>query len=120
MLHSEPVQLGSTTVDGNGKFQTAVVIPLNTDLGHHTLEVVGVGCGVTTSVPLTVVAAPASDVESAGGMAQIAYRDGGPMSLSYTGVNTTQAVMIGTGLFGVGALISLAARRRPAIGRHRH
>jgi hypothetical protein len=41
------------------------------------------------------------------------------MSLSYTGVNTTGALLIGIGLVSVGGVLSMAYRRRPVTGRHR-
>jgi uncharacterized membrane protein len=110
--------LGTATVGSNGTFQAAVVIPKNTEIGQHTIEVVGVSCGVTTSVPLTVIAPPGSAAaDSPGPIAGISYD--GPMSLSYTGVNTTGALLIGIGLVSVGGVLSMAYRRRPVTGRHR-
>jgi alpha-L-fucosidase len=118
VLHSDPVQLGTATVGANGTFQTAVVIPKNTEIGQHTIEVVGVSCGVTTSVPLTVIAPPGSAAaNSSAAFAEIGYD--GPMALSYTGVNTTAALLMGIGLVSVGGFLSVVYRRRPVTGRHR-
>lgn len=117
VLHSDPVLVGTATVDTNGSFETTVVIPPDTVPGQHTIDVVGVSCGVTTSVPLTVVSGPrAVDVAQPGDAVRPLSQYG---TLSYTGVDATFALILGSALVGVGGALSLVFRRRPAAGRHR-
>lgn len=120
VLHSDPVQVGTAAVESDGTFQTAVVIPFDTAPGQHTIEVVGVSCGVTTSVPLTVLAPATDQVEAGSEVANgVRYAANGS-ALSYTGVNTGQTLILGAVLLGVGGVLSVVYRRRPAPGRHRY
>ena len=131
VLHSEPVELGTVTADGSGRFEQTVTIPVTTAVGQHTIEVVGVSCGVTTTVPLTVVAAPvavagedvaAGDDAGTGGSSDGAGRGwsvDASRALSYTGVNSAQAATLGLALVAAGFTLLVIYRRRPAPGRHR-
>ncbi len=118
VLHSDPIQIGTATVDSNGTFEKVVVIPLDTIPGQHTIDVVGVSCGVTTSVPLTVVAGPAAAAfDDQDGAVRPVSANG---TLSYTGVDATFSLILGIALLVMGGVLTLAFRRRPAAGKHRY
>jgi hypothetical protein len=124
VLHSDPVELGTVTADSSGQFETTVTIPVTTAVGQHTIEVIGVSCGVTTTVPLTVVAAPVNPDQ--GAVVGASYDGAGRVwsvddsrALSYTGVNSAQAASVGLALIAGGAALLVIYRRRPAAGRHR-
>lgn len=57
-LHSDPVLLGTATVDSAGNAVLAVTVPLDTTVGEHTLVGLGRSSELVASVPLAVVAAP--------------------------------------------------------------
>jgi hypothetical protein len=127
-LHSDPVLLDTVNADANGQFQTAITIPIDTPVGQHTINVVGVTCGIETVVPLTVVA-PSDSGESgdtSGNPEDALWSAAGTRTLSHTGVNTTMAGTAATLLIGAGIVLVIAARRRTGTaismargGRHR-
>jgi len=108
-LHSKPVLLGTTKADSNGDIQTTVTIPSDTQVGQHTIHVVGVTCGVDTTIPITVVTGPAADTAATSPL--IALPDGS-RALSYTGVDTATAGSAAAVLIGAGAAMTVIARRR--------
>jgi len=124
VLHSDPVLLETVNADANGQFQTAITIPVDTPVGEHTINVVGVTCGIETVVPLTVVAPTAAD-HSADPVNAL-WSSAGTRTLSYTGVNAGTAGTVAALLIGTGVVLLVATRRRtgtaatvPGSGRHR-
>ena len=124
-LHSDPVLLQTVNADANGQFQTAITIPVDTPVGEHTINVVGVTCGIETVVPLTVVA-PSDDGASGADPVDTLWSAAGTRTLSYTGVNTTMAGTVAALLIGTGLVLVIATRRRTGTaismlkaGRHR-
>ncbi|HEY2642960.1 MAG TPA: hypothetical protein VGI56_04320 [Galbitalea sp.] len=62
VIHSDPVDLGSTTSAADGTFSLSATIPLDTPPGDHHIEVTASGPGITTttkSLAITVVPAAA-------------------------------------------------------------
>lgn len=57
-LHSVPVVLATTQSAGNGAFTTSFTIPVNTSAGAHTLVILDVSAGTSTSIPVTVTSPP--------------------------------------------------------------
>ena len=57
-IHSTPVQIATYVADEDGFIDTEkFTVPLNTLGGDHTLELVGEDSGVTTTLPVEVIAA---------------------------------------------------------------
>jgi hypothetical protein len=128
VLHSDPVLLETVNADANGQFQTAVTIPIDTPVGEHTINVVGVTCGIETVVPLTVVAPAAADTagDNRADPVNKLWSAAGTRTLSYTGVNAGMAGIVAALLIGSGIVLVVATRRRPGMvagvlggGRHR-
>jgi hypothetical protein len=128
VLHSDPVLLETVNADANGQFQTAVTIPIDTAIGQHTINVVGVSCGIETVVPLTVVAAsdPGTSGRDSADPVDKLWSATGTRTLSYTGFNTATAGTVAALLIGTGLVLVIATRRRTATavglfraGRHR-
>lgn len=57
-LHSVPVVLATTQSAGNGAFTTSFTIPVSTPTGAHTLVILDVSAGTSTSIPVTISSPP--------------------------------------------------------------
>ena len=107
IFESTPVQLGTATTDGAGRFSTQVTIPSDATPGAHTIRATGLGADgstVTRSARVTVLGGTASGgpaARSGGGLA----RTGSDNSISLTQAG---AVLI---LAGAG-LVAVVRRRR--------
>jgi hypothetical protein len=69
-LHSNPVSLGPTKADAQGKFTSKVTIPADTPTGAHTIVVSGLAPDAsphTVSIPIVVMAAAAGESTAATG-----------------------------------------------------
>jgi LPXTG-motif cell wall-anchored protein len=96
-LHSTPIELGTTTADGDGNVTMTVTIPSDVEPGAHTVELRGLSSGRTVTLPLTIVG-----VED-------------PRALPATGRTTGPLATTGAALLAVGAAALLASRRRTAL-----
>ena len=104
-LFSEPVRLGNTIADASRSFRLAVVVPIGTTPGVHTLRVSEVGTGLAAETTLEVLApAPLPTQPTTG-------------SLSRTGGDLVKGAVAALGLLLAGFLfVGLSGRdhhRRP-------
>jgi chondroitin AC lyase len=106
-LHSEPVELGTATVDGTGAFSLMATIPADTDPGAHEIVVLGGGVELAT---LALTIAPAAS-------------DGGPGTtpadddpLAGTGIDP---LAMGTGL-ALALLLLVGGAAAVVLRRRRH
>ncbi|MGI8794042.1 MAG: hypothetical protein ACR2H3_12875 [Acidimicrobiales bacterium] len=105
-LFSTPRNLGSVTADAQGQFAATVTIPLDAEVGAHTLSATGFrnGAPYQLTADLTVTAAGVTGVPTNVG--------GG--SLPRTGAFIAGLTALGAALTGAGTVAVLAARRRRA------
>lgn len=137
-LRSEPVFLGETIVDPDGRWTLDMVIPTDMPLGSHTLILVSTGRDgqrrldqlsievvaasqravpstsrpITPSEPPTPVDPVVSSVEPAPAAAGAAPE---PQPLAHTGSSTQLPAQLGLALVGFGALLLGCDRRRRRI-----
>uniref|UniRef100_UPI002629284C GH92 family glycosyl hydrolase n=1 Tax=Microbacterium sp. TaxID=51671 RepID=UPI002629284C len=74
-LHSDPIDLGTATTDGNGAFRIQVTVPADAPASDHTLVVTGADSGLSAEAALTVTAAAAGGdggLPSTGGFVPVA------------------------------------------------
>lgn len=106
-LHSDPVDLGTFTADGNGVVRVTVNLPEGVTGSHH---IVATGTdalnnAVTASMPVTISAADVSPNTGSNTPGSFLPR---------TGSNTTMIVTLGGLALVVGGAATFAGRRRPA------
>jgi chondroitin AC lyase len=106
-LHSEPVELGTATVDGTGAFSLTATIPTDTDPGAHEIVVLGGG------VELATFALTISPAASDGGPGTTPADDD---ALAGTG---TDPVAMGTGL-ALALLLLVGGAAAVKLRRRRH
>jgi LPXTG-motif cell wall-anchored protein len=99
VLHSDPVVLGSTTVDAGGTLSFSATVPSTVTAGAHTVQLVS-GSAVIATASLTVVAEAAPAELPA------------PVALAATGSDSTGPVTLAVLLVLAGAA-ALLLRRRP-------
>ena len=95
--------LATVTVDSSGAFSATVTIPSDLALGSYSITATGTagdGSPLTQTTSLTVAAASTS--ASSG-------------SFAFTGSNVWPSVLVGGGLFLVGAMLIMTVRRRGAL-----
>jgi LPXTG-motif cell wall-anchored protein len=118
-LHSDPVDLGSADVDGDGRFSAELLIPADTAFGTHTLVVTGVDAddnARTEEITLTVNSGPIVTVEpqSTTTAPPSGGQDGGGGStLPRTGAPTIALLFVALSSIAAGLL--LARRRRASL-----
>lgn len=105
-LHSQPVNLGSSTTNDEGAFRVTVRIPVTTEPGDHSIVVEG-DDGSLVAVPLTVVATPAPGGGDADPDTATNTRGG---SLANTGTNQAVPLALGLALALLGLVIASIAR----------
>jgi hypothetical protein len=103
-LFSDPVTLGTATVDTAGRFRIVVTIPLVTAPGVHTLVATGPGGSPRAQAPLTV-AAPAGVL---GLVSQVVRPLLAPALLARTGSATDEAGRLALLLMVAGGLLVVA------------
>ena len=96
--------LGEATIDSTGSGNIPVTIPMDAEAGLHTINVVGLTCGIQATIPFTVSAAPADDSASAASL-------NGDEQLSWTGVDVWTSIGVAAALLVLGSVMVLAARR---------
>jgi chondroitin AC lyase len=106
-LHSDPVELGTVTVDGTGAFSLTATIPADTDPGEHEIVVLGGG------VELATFALTISPAASDGGPGTTPADDD---PLAGTG---TDPVAMGTGL-ALALLLLVGGAAAVMLRRRRH
>lgn len=116
-LHSEPVEVGTATVDENGAFSAEVTVPANTEAGDHTVVAESTSPAVTASAPLTVTAPAVPSAEpSASPSVQPsaapapAPEQGGKGGLARTGTNALIVVAGALIAAGVGTVLIRRSR----------
>lgn len=95
--------LATVTVDASGAFSATVTIPSNLALGTYSITATGTaadGSPLSQTTSLTVAAASTS-------------ASSGPFGV--TGSNVWPSVLVGGGLFLVGAMLIMTVRRRGAL-----
>lgn len=104
-LYSDPVELGTATVEDDGTFTIDVVIP-EVSPGTHTLEIRGTDdSGEPRVEELTIeVLAPGAGLDDAAATAD--------MGLAFTGAHTAVGVALAAALLLTGGVTLLVARRR--------
>ena len=124
VLRSVETRLGSTTIDGLGRFTLRVTVPCGTEPGDH--HVVSVGqdpslVPVELSTPVTVVDQPCRALSlepgpgGGGGAAAAAGEQRGGGALPSTGTSLTlPLVVLGVGLLAAGGTVALLSARRRA------
>ncbi|WP_245643546.1 pullulanase-type alpha-1,6-glucosidase [Sanguibacter suarezii] len=100
-IRSTPQLLVAQVADANGSISVTVTVPLGTEVGEHSIRVVGLTSAREASAPLRVVAVV-----------------GGPGGLGATGFSPVIALLGGL-LLVAGAGVYLVARRRSAASRAR-
>ena len=118
-LHSEPVEVGTATVDENGAFSAEVTVPANTEAGDHTVVAESGTPVVSAPAPLTVTApaAPTADPSASPSVQPSAApapapEQGGKGGLARTGTNALIAVA--AALIAAGAGTAFIRRSRLA------
>jgi chondroitin AC lyase len=106
-LHSDPVELGTATVDGTGAFSLTATIPADTDPGAH--EIVVLGGGVELATFALTIAPAASD-----GGPGTTPADGDP--LAGTGIDP---IAMGNGL-ALALLLLVGGAAAVLLRRRRH
>lgn len=107
-LFSDPVRLGTATVDGSGSFSTQVSVPNSVTAGSHTLQVSGTGADGqprTTSTRIVVVGAASASRGTGSGTSDLAD----------TGVAVGRTVALATALLIVGVGALLVTRRNSRV-----
>lgn len=92
-MHSDPVLLGTVTVDGNGNGTLRATVP-NVPAGTHRIIAVGSESGRTSEYAFVVL--------------------GSPVALASTGADASGALLGGIVLIGLGLFARRALRRRTA------
>ena len=101
VLHSDPVDLGTTKADASGSFSATLTLPDGVT-GNHTIVATGETSGRTASFPITI-SAPGSATGTTGG------GSGGG------GLPVTGAAVLGVG--GLGALLLVGGGVMLLIGK---
>ena len=128
LIHSTPVQIATFVADEDGLIdEKTFTVPVGTIGGAHTLELVGEDSDVTTSLPIEVIAAPATTTVTATVIATTTVSSTPTTTPSTTTTSTTASgpVLASTGttaapqMTAVGLLLTLGgvgtllfARRR--------
>jgi predicted alpha-1,2-mannosidase len=102
-LHSDPIALGSATVNGQGVFTARVVVPAGATTGAH--QIVVTSGAVSLSLPFTVLDAAPAD------LGQSPAANGGWHGLSDTGSDLSQTqgpLTVALGLLAAGILLLAA------------
>lgn len=110
-LHSDPVSLGTATVDASGAFTKTVTIPADTTAGTHTISISGTdpaGAPRTVSLTITVSAATTAASTAPSTAASTAPTN----QLPRTGSSSMPMTLAGLALLAVGGLLVLQGRRR--------
>ncbi|UJP40846.1 fibronectin type III domain-containing protein [Cellulomonas palmilytica] len=109
-LFSTPTSLGTTTVEADGTFTTALVIGDDVPLGEHTLQVNGTAAnGALVSVAAGVLVA----LEDAAAAPSPVPTTTPTPALAVTGTSAGRVLTLGVGLLLVGGLVvALTSRRR--------
>lgn len=119
VLHSDPVTLGSTTVDAAGAFALDVVVPAGTPAGQHTVVVTGDVSGASVAVGLTVVAAADPDGDddpgAGAGSGSGSGSGSGRAPLAVTGADVLRASVLGLLLLAAGGVLVVVRRRRAGV-----
>lgn len=103
-LHSQVYLLATVRADANGAATATVTLPAGVT-GNHTIVAIGTVSGRTASVPITILAQPASSVPNVGTQ----------QMLPRTGLEVVGIGALATGLLVVGGILLLVSGRRRRV-----
>ncbi len=110
-LHSDPVELASTTAGSDGALTTTVTVPGSTPAGRHTVVLTGQSSGRVAEAGVVVVAASATPSSSSDGSGSTGSPDSDG-SLASTGASALSAAALALLLVVAGGGLLGATRRR--------
>lgn len=109
VLHSDPVDLATVTVDGNGGFAQVVTIPADTSVGEHQIVATGSDSELEASAAIHIITVSdgGDDGEGSGGSG------GSGDDLSFTGAQVTGLIVAAILMIAAGVVL-VAVRKRKA------